>query len=146
MNRRVTVLLGVSAVLGGCGPLPVEPEAATPGQVASAAPRASINLSDTRLLDLVTSLADARQRLLPAVSDPETGVPTEALGRALDRLSSSLVAEDGVGMMAAADDAEAAITAIPAEQAEAFGAELDAIRITLAELRQSAAPVQVITE
>jgi hypothetical protein len=148
MKRRISALLGACAVMVGCGRTPLAPEAPAPATAAVAMVSAttSIDLSDERLLDLATALADARQRLLPAVSGEETGISAEALGGALDRLSGSLVDEDAAGMMSAADEAERVIAALSPEQSESLGPELDAIRLTLAELRESAVPTEMSPE
>ena len=135
MNRRTLSTLLVPLALGACAEAPTAPQAAVDGAPAASALSA---VSDARMIDLSVALADARSRLLPAV---EAATPLQA---AMQRLDERLAAEDADGVMEAAAQVELAMAAIPAGEAQEILAELDAVRLAVAEVRASAiGPVAV---
>jgi hypothetical protein len=134
MHKRTLGTLLVPVALAACAEAPTAPQAAVDG--AHVATSALSAVSDARMMDLSVALADARVRLLPAV---DAGVDATPLQGAMRRLDERLAAEDADGVMEAAAQVEAAMAAIPAGEAEEIMAELDAVRLALAEVRASAA-------
>jgi len=131
MRRSLSTLL-VPLGIAACAEAPTGPQAAS----AEARPDALAAVSDGRMMDLSIALADARVRLLPAVA--EGGAASASLRASMQRLDERLAAEDAEGVMDAASRVEAALSAIPAADAEPILAELDAVRLALGEVRASA--------
>ncbi|HYR12565.1 MAG TPA: hypothetical protein VEQ60_32550 [Longimicrobium sp.] len=100
----------------------------------------SMKLSSERMLALSAAVADARLRILPAIS----GDAPSALGAALQRLDEGLAADDPAALNDAVTASEAALQALPAEEVEAVLVEVDAILLLLGELRISAGSAAIV--
>jgi hypothetical protein len=135
MSKRLFAILGIPIGLAACERMATTPES-QPDAEAVAPSVSRMNLSAIRRADLGGAVADARMRLLPAISE-ESG-ERAALGTALQRLDQTLSADDGAGVLQAVASAEAALAAVPEAEAESISSELDAIRLLLGELRASA--------
>ena len=135
MQKRALVTLALPLGLVACQNAPTSPGAsASPVLASDAAPVNHLAaLPEGRLQDLGVVLADARARILPALAAEDGG-----LAAAFQRLGEALAAEDGAAVIAALADADAALSVLPAEQADALSAELDAMRLAFGELRTSA--------
>ena len=138
MQKRALVTLALPLGLVACQNAPTAPGAsASPVLAANAAPVNHLAaLPAGRLQDLGVVLADVRTRVLPALAAEDAA--SGPLAEALQRLGDALAAEDGAAVIAALADADAALSALPAEQADALAAELDAMRLAFGELRTSA--------
>lgn len=133
MSRRALTTLMLPIGIAACGDAPT---AARPAASAAQAPPSALAaLSDARMLDLAAAVADARSRLLPALG----GEGAEAdLRTALGRLDERLAAEDAAGVLEASAAVDAALSALAARDGGGIVAELDAVRLTLTEVRTSA--------
>lgn len=133
MHERTLETLVVSLGLAACADPATGPQTS-----ADAAPPAVSALSavpEERMLNLTAALADARSRLLPAVG----GERSASLAAAMQQLDARLAAEDEAGVLSATAQVEQELAAIPAGEAEAVIAELDAVRLALDEVRTTAA-------
>lgn len=131
MPKRILAMVVIPLGLGACQRAAVAPEEQS---VADVRVPVSMQLSGERMLELSAAIADARLRILPAIA----GEAPSALGAALQRLDEGLAADDPEALSDAVAASEAALRALPAEEAEAVLVELDAIRLLLGELRISA--------
>jgi hypothetical protein len=142
MSRR---LLAVALPLGlaACDRGPLAPEAAASSEASAAASSARMHLTGERRAALFAAVADARLRLLPAVAgESDRATPLDDALRGLDE---SLTADDGPGLATAVSRTEAAMGSLAPEDADSLAAEMDAIRLLLAELRLSASAGRSIT-
>ena len=140
MHKPALASLIVPRTLAVCAEAPTSPRAAVDGEPAAASALSAV--SDGRMMDLSIALADARSRLLPAMGGGQT-----ELQATLHRLDERLAAEDAAGVMEAAGQVETALADIPAGEVEAIMAELDALRLTLQEVRVTAAgPTTVLQQ
>jgi hypothetical protein len=139
MHKPTLASLIVPVAMAACADAPTSPRAVVDGEPAASALSA---VSDGRMMDLSIALADARSRLLPAMGERQP-----ELQAILHRLDERLAAEDAAGVMEAAGQVETALGAIPAGEREAIMAELDALRLTLEEVRATAAgPTTVLQQ
>jgi hypothetical protein len=136
MLKRSLVLPIVVAALAACAEAPTSPRATVEGEPAASALSA---VSDARMMDLSVALADARARLLPAIDDAR-------LQAAIQRLDEQLAAEDADGVAAASAQVDAALAALPAGEREVMLADLDALQLTLEEVRVTAAGAGVLEQ
>ena len=133
MSRRTLTTLMLPIGIAACGEAPTAAEPAA--AAARAAPSALAAVSDARMLDLAAAVADARSRLLPAVGGEGAAMELQA---ALLRLDERLAAEDAAGALDASAAVDAALAALAAGESAGIAAELDAVRLTLTEVRTSA--------
>lgn len=133
-RRLLAVVLPVG--LAACERPVVAPEAPPPREAVAVAGSARMHLSSERRAALNAAVADARLRLLPALTTESDG--PSALGDALRRLEESLAAEDRAGLADAVARAESEMNALAPDEADAGVVEMDAIRLLLVELRLSA--------
>lgn len=131
MRKRTLPSLIVLLALAACAEAPTSPRAAVDGDPAAASVLAAV--PEARMTDLSIALADARSRLLPAFGEQQA-----LLEGMIQRLDERLAAEDAAGVAEASAQVEAALTALPAGELEAMVAELDALRLTLEEVRVTA--------
>ncbi|HEX6373454.1 MAG TPA: hypothetical protein VF006_31305 [Longimicrobium sp.] len=131
MHGRTLTSLIVPLALAACAEAPTSPRAAVDGDPAAASVLSGV--PDARMADLSVALADARSRLLPALGERQA-----ELQATIQRLDERLAAEDANGVAEASAQVEAALAALPAGQLEAMMAELDALRLTLQEVRVTA--------
>ena len=127
--------------LAACTTPPLAPDAPADASTALQAPDAVLAsveplFSAPRLLDLSTAVADAQLRLVPAVATDADAPPTP-LRAALQLLGERLEAGDAAAILEAVAGVEAALAALPAEDAEAVRMETDAVRLMLDEVRAS---------
>jgi hypothetical protein len=136
MLKRTLASLIVSATLAACAEAPTSPQAAVDGGSAASALSA---VSDARMGDLSVALADARARLLPAIDDAR-------LQAAIQQLDERLAAEDADGVAEASAQVDAALAALAPAEREAVMADLDALQLTLEEVRVTAAEAGVLEQ
>jgi hypothetical protein len=136
MNRRTLSTLLVPVALAACAEAPTAPQAAVDGAPAASALSA---VSDARMMDLSVALADARARLLPAIDDAR-------LQAAVQRLDERLAAEDADGVAEASAQVDAALAALAPAEREVMMVELDALQLTLEEVRVTAAGAGVLEQ
>jgi hypothetical protein len=136
MHKRTLASLIVSATLAACAEAPTSPQAAVDGEPAANALSA---VSDARMTDLSVALADARARLLPAIDDAR-------LQAAMQQLDERLAAEDADGVAEASAQVDAALAALAPAEREAVMADLDALQLTLEEVRVTAAEAGVLEQ
>lgn len=131
MHRRILTSLTLSLALAACAESPTSPQAAVEGGPAAASVLSAV--PDGRMRDLSVALADARARLLPAFGEQQA-----ELQGMMQRLDERLAAQDSEGVAEAWARVEATLAALPDGQLEALMAELDALRLTLQEVRVTA--------
>ena len=141
MQKRLVLTLAVPLALAACGEAPLQvpsAEAEAAAITAEGPANALAGLPETRLHDLAAAVADVELRLLPAIETTIEDAAAASLRTALQRVSERLAASDPAGVTQAVSEVEAALAALPAGQAEELGAELDPIRLMLAEMRLAA--------
>ena len=133
MSRRALTTLMLPIGIAACGEVPTAAEPAA--SASEAAPSALAAVSDARMLDLAAAVADARSRLRPALGGEGAAAELQA---ALLRLDERLAAEDAAGALDASAAVDAARSALAAGEDAGPAAELDGVRLMLAEVRTSA--------
>lgn len=131
-RTRALPLLLVPLFAAGCSDTPPTQPARPPE---ADAPTARLQLAPAEAAGFAATLEDARTRLLPALGEaPEAA----ALGQALDALAAALAARDPAALVQALERSDAALAGLAAAEAEraaALAADLEAVRLIVAEAR-----------